>query len=273
VTRVTSLVAPYLIKKALNSDRRHDHFHPSAWGSCLRKVAFQYYNEKFKFHVRETTDVNIRMEMIFDNGHGIHHRWQKYLDNANVLRGAWQCPNPLCRKIYGLESPMGIFNPSRADGFKCQCGNTKYLDYHELVVTSDKDFNFKGSVDAIVDVRGPLGQNKPAGPNDLFVVDFKSSKSSDFDDIVHAKWEHVVQVHIYMWLLNLSMAVVLYECKDDQRIKEMPVPLDPNLVERIKKESKWLLSVLEANKMPPLPPGYSQSKIPCYFCEFSNRCY
>jgi hypothetical protein len=219
--------------------------------------------------------------LIFDNGHGVHHRWQKYLDNANVLRGAWKCPDPKCGKIWGLDEPLGIFNPVRfglpkvaaAGSFECTCGNRTELDYHELVVTSDKEFNFKGSVDAIVDVRGPLGQDKPAAKSDIFVVDFKSCKSTYFEEIVHAKWEHVVQIHVYMWLLNLDMGVVLYECKDDQKLKEMPVPRDPTLIERIKTESKWLLSVLEANKMPPIPSGFSQSKIPCYFCEFANRCY
>jgi hypothetical protein len=272
-TKVMSLIAPYLIKKAINSDRRHDHFHPSAWGSCLRKVALEYYNEKYKFHARSVTDINIRSEMIFDNGHGVHARWQKYLDNANVLRGAWKCPNPACGAIYGDTTPCGIFNPSRTGEFKCRCGNMKELDYHEMVVISDKEYNFKGSVDAIVDIRGPFGQDKPATSNEIFVVDFKSCKSNIFEEIVHAKFEHVVQVHIYMWLLDLNMGVVLYECKDDQRVKEMPVPRDPSMIERIKKESKWLLSVLEANKMPPVPSGFTQSKIPCYFCEFANRCY
>lgn len=271
-TKVMSLVAPYLIKKAINSDRRHDHFHPSAWGACLRKVAFEYYNEKYKFHKRTLTDINIRTEMIFDNGHGVHARWQRYLDESNVLRGAWKCANPSCGKVFGLEKQLGIFNPTRDDGFSCPCGNRKDFDYHEMVV-ANREYNFKGSVDAIVDIRGPGGQEKAAEQSEIFVVDFKSCKSSIFDEIIHAKWEHVVQIHIYMWLLGLRMGVVLYECKDDQRVKETPVPIDDKLIERIKKEAKWLLSVLEANKMPPIPPGYSQTKIPCYFCEFANRCF
>jgi len=273
-TRVMGLVAPYLIKKAINSDRKHDTFHPSAWGACLRKVALEYYNEKHKFLKRDASDINVRMEMIFDNGHGVHHRWQKYLDHSNVLRGAWQCPNPACGRIYGLDDdkPLGIFNPSRYGNFKCECGNEKELEYYEMIVKSE-EFNFKGAVDAIVDVRGPWGQDKPVGNSDIFVLDLKSSKAKYFDEIVHAKWEHVVQVHIYMWLLGLKMGVVLYECKDDQRIKEMPVPFDENLKERIKKESKWMQSVLKEGKLPPVPTGFTQGKIPCYFCEFANRCY
>jgi len=271
-TKVMSLVAPYLIKKAINSDRRHDHFHPSAWGACLRKVAFEYYNEKYKFHKRSPSDINVRMEMIFDNGHGVHARWQKYFDNSNVLRGAWKCPNPACGKIFGQDKPLGIFNPIRHGDFVCPCGNKTEFEYHEMAV-ADKEYNFKGSVDAIVDVRGPLGQDKPAADHEIFVTDFKSCKASIFDELVHAKWEHVVQVHIYMWMLGLKMGVVLYECKDDQKVKEMPVPRDEALIERIKKEAKWLLAVLDANKMPSIPHGYSQTKIPCYFCEFANRCF
>ena len=141
------------------------------------------------------------------------------------------------------------------------------------MLVSSEEYNFKGNVDGIVDVRGPYKQDEPASDSDIFVVDFKSMKSGYFDELVHAKWEHVVQVHIYMWLLNLKMGVVVYECKDDQKLKEMVVPYDAGLIERIKKESKWLMSVLKTGKLPPVPSGYSQSSIPCFFCEFSNRCY
>ena len=51
------------------------------------------------------------MERIYDNGHGIHNRWQGYLEGAGVLRGCWRCCNPSCGKAYGLESKLGIYPP------------------------------------------------------------------------------------------------------------------------------------------------------------------
>jgi hypothetical protein len=269
--RVEALVAPYMIKKATGNTRRYDIFHPSAWGSCLRKIVFQYYNEQFNFLPASPRDVDLRMERVFDNGHGIHARWQDYLDKAGVLRGLWRCPNPSCGKMHGEGELLGIFNPMREEGFSCSCGNDEVLVYEEVTVRSEPEYNFCGNVDSIVDVRGT--PHADGGNMDVFVVDMKSMKDTYFLELQHAKWEHVVQVHIYMWLLDLHAAVVLYECKDNQEIKEMFVPRDESIVERIKTEAKWLLRVIKRGKLPPRQKSYSQYKIPCRFCEFVGQCY
>jgi hypothetical protein len=269
--RVEALVAPYMAKKALSDPRRYDIFHPSAWGSCLRKIAYQHYNDHFHFYEQQPHELNMRFERIFDNGHAIHERWQSYLDNAGFLRGLWKCPVPSCGIVYGSGEPLGIFNPVRAGGFRCECGNEKFLSYEELTVASEAQYNFKGAVDAVVDVRGT--QHATDSDMDVFVVDFKSMKHDYFLDLVHAKWEHVVQVHIYMWLLGLKAAVVVYECKNTQNLKEMFVPRDDALVERIKGEAEWLVKVIKRGKLPRRPKGFFKSKFPCMFCEFAGRCY
>lgn len=270
--KVEAMIAPFMIAKALDNPRRYDIFHPSAWGSCLRKVAYQYYNEKFDFLKRKPYDVDLRMERIFDNGHGVHARWQDYLDNAGILRGLWRCPNPACGKVHGKGEKLGIFNPARVDpDFRCDCGNTEELLYDELTVESDPKYNFKGNVDAIVDVSGT--KSATGQDFDVFVVDFKSMKDNLFVELDHPKWEHIVQTNIYMWLLDLPAAVVVYENKNDQKIKEMLVPRDESLIERIKSEAEWLARVLESGKMPPRPDGFFKSKFPCRFCEFVDHCF
>lgn len=270
--RVESLVAPYLIKKALDNDRSFDCFHPSAWGSCLRKIAYQYYNSKNKFLSRSTTDIDIRYERIFDNGHGMHHRWQNYLDNSMVLRGYWRCTNPICKKVYGTENKLGIFNPLKTDkSFICCCGNKETLQYEEIEVVSDKCYNFQGHVDAVIDTTNV--NKKDDNSREIFVIDFKSIKSDYFFDLEQAKWEHIIQIHIYMWLLDLKFGIVLYENKDTQAIKEMVVPKNESIINEIKAESSWLLNVIKQYRLPEKPSGYTLSKSPCWFCEFSHFCY
>ena len=270
--KMESVIAPFMIKKALDNTRRYDIFHPSAWGSCLRRIAYQYYNENFNFLKKQPYEVDLRMERIFDNGHRLHDRWQDYLDKAGVLRGLWRCPNPTCGKMHGKDEKLGIFNPARVDpDFRCDCGNTEELVYEELTVKSDPKYNFEGNVDAIVDVSGTRSASGQAF--DIFVVDFKSMKDNLFVDLEAAKWEHIVQTNIYMWLLDLQAAVVVYENKNDQKMKEMLIPRDDALIERIKSEAEWLARVLESGKLPPRPEGFFKSKFPCRFCEFVDVCF
>lgn len=270
--RIENVIRSHLVKKAAESPRRYDIFHPSAWGYCLRKIAYQYYNEKNGFFKKSDADVNSRLEMIFDNGHHVHARWQEYLDAAGVLRGLWRCPNPSCSKIYGLGSKIGIFNPSRTvEGWRCSCGNDKKLCYEELSIVSPVEYNFKGNCDAVLDFRG--SSFEVGSDLDVIVVDFKSMKDSDFSKLEHAKPEHVVQVNIYMWVLGLKGAIVLYENKDKQILKEMFVPRDEKLILKIRKQALWMTKVLKDGKLPPRSKSYSRSSEPCLWCEFKDLCY
>jgi hypothetical protein len=269
---VNVLVTKYLTDKALGNERKFDHFHPSAWGSCLRKIAYQYYNEQQPFHIRTAKDVVSQTERIFDNGHYTHARWQNYLDCAGVLRGYWECINPLCEKVYGKEELIGIFNPLRTDkNWKCSCGNNKKLEYCEIRVKSEKEFNFEGNCDAVIDAR-----NSPYARGDkydIFVVDFKTIKDEQYMALDGAKEEHIIQVHIYMWILNIHAAVVVYENKDDQKVREEFVPRDESIIEKIKGQAVWLIDLLKNKKLPLKPSGFTKSSYPCRFCEFKETCF
>jgi CRISPR/Cas system-associated exonuclease Cas4 (RecB family) len=267
--RVELLVKKHMIEKRLANDRHHDVFHPSAWGSCLRKVAYSYYNEKSKFLEILPEEVDTRMERIFDNGHGVHARWQAYGDNSRLMRGAWRCANPICGAVYGDKEKLGIFNPAREQGWACSCG-CRETDYQEVLV-EDKQFNFYGHVDAIFDVRGsPFEQKDDA---DVFVVDFKSMKDEYFGELTQPKPEHVIQVHIYMWLLGLSAAVVVYENKNSQELREFVVKRNEKVIERIKEESAWMQAILKENLLPPRVDGAVRSDMPCRLCEFQKLCW
>jgi hypothetical protein len=273
-TKVEFLSRGFMLEKFLKNNRRFDIFHPSAWGSCLRKIAYQWYNECEKFRPKSDTDIDFRFERVFDNGHAMHARWRDYLDGAGILRGLWKCGELRCGKIYGEEEPLGIFNPLRTNPkWACSaCGNNRKLEYEELLIESEHEYNFEGHCDAVIDVRGhPSGSGND--DLDLYVLDFKSMKKEYFDPLTEPKPEHVIQVHIYMWVLNLKSAVVVYENKNDQAVKEYFVPRSDALIEDIKKQSKWLIDVLRHRRLPNRPEGYTRSGFPCMFCEFKGICF
>lgn len=269
--KVEFLIRKYLVKKALNNSRRFNYFHPSAWGQCLRKVAYQYYNEQEPFVLKTSEDVDDRMERIFDNGHSTHARWQNYLDQAGVLRGYWRCPNPLCHKLYGQEELIGVKNPSAVDGWQCSCGSKGRLAYEEIKLKTNPSYNFEGHCDAVIDIRGTEFEQKNA--YDVYVADLKTMKDDLYSELIEPKHEHVVQVNIYMWILNLQGAVVVYENKDNQALKEMFVPRDDDLIRQIQNQSLWMQELLKNKKLPYRPKDFTRSKFPCRFCEFVNYCY
>lgn len=269
--KVELLVHDFIVNKALNNPREFNHFHPSAWGSCLRKIAYQYYNQHQKFLEKTPQDVDDRYERIFDNGHGVHHRWQDYLDRAGYLRGVWRCKNPLCGAVYGEGERLGIFNPSGQPDWVCKCGSKERLGFEEILVKTDPQYKFEGHCDAVIDVRG--SQYETGGPYDIFVADMKSMKDDQFSELTEPKLEHIVQVNIYMWILDLQGAVLIYENKNSQYLKEMFVPRDNDLIERIKSQSLWLQEVLKQGKLPHRPNGFFRSRFPCMLCEFVNHCY
>jgi CRISPR/Cas system-associated exonuclease Cas4 (RecB family) len=269
---IEGIVRPYMVKKAMGNDRRYDIFHPSAWGQCLRKVAYQYYNQAEPFLAKNAQDIDPRMERIFDTGHSAHARWQNYLDCAGILRGCWKCPNPLCGCLYGAEDPIGILNPARTvPGWKCKCGNGAKLVYEEISIKSPDQYNFRGHVDAVVDLRGTEYERHTQ--YDVFIADMKTIKDDMFSELTEPKTEHVVQVNIYMWILGLNGAVVVYENKDNQSVKEMFVPKDEALIEKIKQQSLWMRELLESRKLPSRPSDFTRSKFPCRMCEFLEFCY
>jgi CRISPR/Cas system-associated exonuclease Cas4 (RecB family) len=267
--KVEFLVKPYIVEKALNNTRRFSHFHPSAWGSCLRKIAYQYYNDQEPFLERSGFDVDDRFERIFDNGHSVHARWQKYLDHAGVLRGCWNCKK--CKKVFGSREPLGVFNPSASKDWQCDCGSRERLEYAETLLKSEKEYNFEGHCDAIIDVRET--KFKQNNEYDIYIVDFKSMKDEYYSELTEPKIEHVIQVNIYMWILNLKGALVVYENKDSQHLKEMFVPRDDDLIEKIKAQSIWMQDILKQKRLPHRPNGFTKSKFPCRFCEFVDVCF
>ena len=264
-----AVLRPYVVKKAMNDVRPYDVFHPSGWGVCIRQTAYEYYNYKQQFLLKSPLDIESRSERIFDNGDYVHLRWQSYLDDVGVLRGYWRCKNPLCGKVYGEGERLGVFNPAHAPGWSCQCG-CKETEYRELAVRSPPEFNFSGHCDAVVDLSHTEFKR---GVFDIFVVDFKSIKDSNYSALTGPDHKHVIQVQIYMWLLGLDAGLVVYENKDCQAVRECFVPRSESVIGTIKSESLALMDLLAKNQIPKRPAGTTASREPCRWCKYSQFCY
>lgn len=62
-----------------------------------------------------------------------------------------------------------------------------------------------------------------------FIVDYKTMHMDRFEKLETAVPGHRLQVHPYMFAKEIYKAFVLYECKNDQRLKAMPTDFDGKL--------------------------------------------
>jgi CRISPR/Cas system-associated exonuclease Cas4 (RecB family) len=246
--------------KSENDPRNYKVIHPSTFGKCLRVQAYQY------FGVKEERGFDAKAQRIFDCGHYMHARYKDIFTKAHEVWGLWKCKNPSCGHVHGEEGPRGM--PLAAIKACQGCGHTVIPDGFEYqeVLCKDVESNIEGHADIII--RAGDGLN----PEDFIVIDFKTINSKGFEDLSEPKHEHSIQVIIYMHILKIGWAIVFYEDKNNQNIKEFRLQYSPKAAEEIFSTARRLGEILKAGKIPPRP--YSDATgYECRYCDFRKTCW
>lgn len=307
VQALHGVVNTFLRWKSLNGPPRgHEIYHPSAFGNCLRKMQYQRYVERGYIQVAPEAH-EAKTVRIFDTGHTMHARWAKYWEELGVLRGIWECNNPCCGlwdndgkfvgfpvvtlpgisenhlpkpRVYGRENKLGVFKPT-----KCACGHAEFT-YHELTV-EDKELNFRGHVDQILDFSNFEGgslfrKGKPVKvifrdedlPRKPIVNDMKSMNSFGFKNKLEdgAPFAYRVQVNIYIHLLDLEYGILYFENKDDSSTKPFLVPRDGAMWEKIREQASKMNEMVSERYLPP-PRPVGKDEFDCRYCEFQSICH
>jgi len=263
-------------KNSSDKSRSYAVYHPSAFGKCLRKMQFQRYSSLGVIEQPEKS-FDARTIRIFDTGHTMHHRWSEYMRSLKVLRGIWKCQS--CGHLHGKEEVLGCFEPQGC----ADCGSP-LLVYEEITV-QDKDINFYGHVDQVIDfgsiredfISSKHGQavvgdlsNLPSGP---FVVDMKSIGKSQWSRIANEPhFEYVVQLTTYIHILGLECGMLIYEKKDDSELRFFRIPRNEQMWEDIKKQAGLMLQMSERKSLPP-PRPKSKDSWECKMCEYKDMCH
>jgi hypothetical protein len=237
--RQTRLVGPlerHLLARPFD-DRRMDILHPSdiIKGEFCARAAYHALRGDYE----ETRDKpGLRLQSIFDEGHAIHDKWQKWVWEMGSLYGRWLCR--LCDHTWWDTSPSACAG----------CGESGFLKYKEVPLTDDKHM-IAGHADGWV-----------TGLGDDYLIEIKSigigtirmeapSLLSGADGDLEAAWRgirqpfrsHLLQGQVYLHLCHLmeeagllerpapNEIVFLYELKANQDYKEFSVMYDPGYVE------------------------------------------
>ena len=102
-TRVLGSVERHVLAKPLDNSRRTNVLHPSdmvdsEW--CHRASYFHILGE-----VPVKRDFSFRILSVFEEGHAIHAKWQRWFSEMGVLYGKWYCETDNL-SVWGLSSEV-----------------------------------------------------------------------------------------------------------------------------------------------------------------------
>lgn len=249
-TRVIGKVERFVLSQPIDNSRAFNGLHPSAMVSpywCHRASYFH-----LKGNLPTPQDRNFKRELIFAQGHGIHDVWQKWFRDMGKLYGVWECK--VCAIQIWATSPGG-----------CEaCGSELLMRYKEvpveydkLMITGHSDGWLKGFDDDL------MLEIKSVGEGTFMWYDRQNwfASNQNFADAwknLKSPFEsHVAQVQLYMKVLELSgredvpqEAVVIYEAKPTQEVKEFIVRKDDWAIQPILDGAKIVVDSLSKNVAP-----------------------
>jgi hypothetical protein len=248
-SRVMGDIERHLLKRA-PGDRSTTVLHPSEiikrdW---CKRASYFLLNGVPKVHEK----IPLRLQSIFDEGHAIHAKWQKWFQEMGVLHGKYSCL--ACDKI--------TFGTSPEECEHCGAPATK-LVYDEVTLFDD-DLRIKGHTDGWLKGLGndALIEIKSVGPGTIRNEAPSLMKDADGDfmkawgNVRRPFSPHILQGQVYLELMkrmghSVNEIVFIYELKADQSYKEFSVKSDYELVQHIFDGAKYVVDAVNAKVAPP----------------------
>lgn len=191
----------------------------------------------------------LRLQSIFDEGHAIHAKWQRWFQEMGVLHGRFTCQ--VCDENTFGTSPKECSN----------CGSAK-LDYTEVTLFDD-DLRIKGHTDGWIKGIGNdcLIEIKSIGPGTLraeaphLMFDADGDFMRAWNNVRRPFSPHIMQGQVYLELMRrmgneINEVVFLYELKADQSYKEFSVRRDIEYVQHVFDAAQRVVEAAEANLEP-----------------------
>jgi len=137
-----------------------------------------------------------------------------------------------------------------------------YLITEEERELYDRKWNIQGHIDGLIEGNG-LKKS---------LLEIKSVSRWAFEKASKAPMiEHVEQVNLYLFYLELSEAILLYKCKDTSRLIDYLIKKDDDLVQELLAKFDMISSLVRLNKL--AEPEYIKGvDWQCDYCQFEQHC-
>lgn len=185
---------------------------------------------------------SLRSELIFAEGHTIHHKWQQWAKEMGILWGSWEC----------IHCGDMIFEWSDNLPYSsCHDGIPLIHSWAYREVPLENGSLVRGHSDGIINPsteESLVLEAKSIGPGTIRKLDLIRDDQPDedavkvFNRISRPMGDHFRQTQIYLRMVNedavitgevgsVKRAVVLYEYKADQQVREFVVTYRPHWTE------------------------------------------
>lgn len=203
-------------------------------------------------HKKIADNPPLRLQVIFDEGHYIHAKWQRWFQEMGILHGKFKCER--CDKV--------TFGTSPQECEHCSAPWQKLI-YDEVTMVDD-DLRIKGHTDGWVkrseeDQR--LIEIKSIGPGTIrayapqLIQDADGDFMKAWSNVKRPFGEHVLQGQMYLEIMNrmgnpIEDIDFIYELKADNSYKFFSVKRDYELVRHIFEKAQSVVDSVEAGVAP-----------------------
>jgi hypothetical protein len=259
-TRLLGDIQRSLLGKDGNAERRNDVLHPSEISHSDWCPRASYYRLAGVKPNSDPPATHWQMQMIFDEGKDIHRKWQHRIWDLGRLKGVFYCTS--CKWAWTDTAPD-----------RCQkCRTTReFLRYDEVPLYRSA-LRLAGHADgqdgdsAVIEIKSiGLGTLAYEAPDLLKTHTYRLNVNGRVRDFVDydAIWDairvpfpsHIRQGHFYSYMGAPADEIFIYECKWNQRAKEMVVKYrEERIADRLDQCAQICLA-LEGGKVPACPFG------------------
>ena len=202
-------------------------------------------------HTKIAEKPALRLQSIFDTGHQIHAKWQKWFQEMGVIHGQFQCA--VCDKFTWGTSPEACEH----------CGAPEDKLTYEEVTLRDDALRIKGHTDGWIKGIGDdtLIEIKSIGPGTIrseapsLMMDADGDFMKAWNNVRRPFSSHIMQGQVYLELMNrmghnVEEIVFLYELKADQSYKEFSIKRDYEIVRHVFDNAEKIVKAVEAGVAP-----------------------
>lgn len=244
-----------LNKDGYDEHRKDPALHPSEISHSEWCPRASYYRLAGLTPASEGPVTHWQMRMIFDEGKEIHRKWQNRIWDLGRLTGEYRCMD--CKWRWWATAPA-----------KCEfCGAKRPFLVYEEVPLINEELRLVGHADGL-DRDVASIEIKSVGVNTLrfeapqlianhtykLNLNGKNREFLDYDglwDSIRVPFpSHIRQAHLYTFMGAPPVEIFLYECKWNQKVKEMVVKYRE---ERIADRLEWCRQIVSGLKDGSIP--------------------
>ena len=266
-TRVLGSLERYLLAQPSGDpNRRHDVIHPSAMAKDDWCHKAEYYELLGAAPAPSKFKASMKQLLVFDEGHRIHGRYQKWFGDMGKLYGLWYCA--FCdNEEWGTGVCTGCFTPMRYREVP--------LFYEPLRIAGHADGWLKDFGDDLMLEIKSVGEGTVRFEDPALHAACGGDMKKIWAALKSPFTTHINQVQIYMELAERiglpnapKEAVFIYESKATQEVKEFVVPKNTFHVDRLFDAAANIVAAVDRG----VPPTCNINPVTgCYKCNYHTE--